>query len=450
MTTTLFKNIACLVTMDDRRREITGAAVYVRDGFVEEVGPVGDVTATADTTVDLSGHLVIPGLINTHHHFYQTLTRAYAQQSELFDWLVTLYPTWARMTPEHVSVATRTALAELALSGCTTAFDHQYLWPNGSSIDDQFEGAAPVGIRFHASRGSMSLGQSAGGLPPDEVVESEDAILADCARAIDSWHDPNPGAMNRVVVAPCSPFSVTRHLMKEAVALARERGINSHTHLAETADEESFCLERFGRRPVEYAEELGWVGGDVWFAHAVHVSPTEVELLGSTGTGVAHCPTSNMRLASGAAPIRRYLQAGVPVGLGVDGAASNDGSHLLAEVRQALLLARLAEAGSGEPLMAARSVLELGTRQGARVLGRSDIGYLAPGMAADMAAFRLDRLEFAGAQHDPVAALVLCAPVGVDHLWVQGRQVVEEGHLLGVNLPNLVERHNRLAKELFA
>jgi cytosine/adenosine deaminase-related metal-dependent hydrolase len=450
MGTLLIRHAEVMVTMDGR--EIVDGALLARDGWIEQVGSTAELPDTADEVVDLRRHLVLPGLVNTHHHLYQTMTRVVpaAQSSGLFDWLRALYPVWAGMTPDHVRVATRTGLAELALSGCTTAFDHQYLWPNGSSISDQIEGAEPIGLRFHVSRGSMSLGQSSGGLPPDSVVQSEDEILEDCRRAVSEHHDPAPGAMIRVVLAPCSPFSVTPELMSATSELARELGVTMHTHLAETADEEEFCIERFGSRPVAYMERLEWVGPDVWYAHAVHVADDEVARMGECGTGVAHCPTSNMRLASGLAPVSRYLEAGVPVGIGVDGSASNDSSHLLAETRQALLLNRLGVSpglGTGEQ-MTPREVLELATSGGARVLGRDDVGKLVPGMAADVIAYDLDRLEFAGALHDPVAALVMCAPVSVDHSWVGGRKVVSEGILPGIDLPALVEEHNRLAADL--
>jgi cytosine/adenosine deaminase-related metal-dependent hydrolase len=358
MSTLLVKNALVLLTMDGQ--EIADGGMFVRDGWIETVGRSDDIQATADEVVDLSGHVVLPGLVNTHHHLYQTLTRAFpgAQDSGLFDWLRLLYPVWGRLTPDHVRVATRLGLAELAVSGATTVFDHQYLWPNGSRIDDQFEGADGLNLRFHASRGSMSLGESAGGLPPDSLVEDEQAILEDTTRAVHRFHDPEPGSKRRVVVAPCSPFSVTPQLMRESAGLARDLGVRLHTHLAETEDEELFCLDRFGARPVQFLESLGWLGEDVWYAHAVHVADDEVERMGRAGTGVAHCPTSNMRLASGLAPISRYLNVGVPVGLGVDGSASNDSSNLFAETRQALLLNRLAVSppiGSGE-LMTARII----------------------------------------------------------------------------------------------
>jgi cytosine/adenosine deaminase-related metal-dependent hydrolase len=450
MGTLLVRHAEVLVTMNGE--EIGDGALLARDGWIEEVGPTSQLPDSADEVVDLSGHVVLPGLVNTHHHLYQTLTRVIpgAQDAGLFEWLRTLYPIWARMTPDHVRTSTRLGLAELALSGCTTAFDHHYLWPNGSKVDDQIEGAGPVGIRFHVSRGSMSLGESDGGLPPDSVVEPEDAILEDSKRVVGLFHDPGPGSMVRVVLAPCSPFSVTGELMKATSELARELAVTMHTHLAETIDEEVFCLGRFGSRPVEYMEEVGWSGSDVWYAHAVHVADDEVARMGSAGTGVAHCPTSNMRLASGVAPVSRYLEVGVPVGLGVDGSASNDSSHMMGEVRQALLLNRLAVSpgvGSGRQ-MTARQALSLATVAGANVLGRDDIGMLVPGRCADLIAYDLDRIEFAGARHDPVAAVVMCAPVTVDHSWVGGRRVVEDGRLVGLDVADLVADHNRLAASL--
>jgi cytosine/adenosine deaminase-related metal-dependent hydrolase len=444
--------------MDDHQREIADGGLFIRDGFIEQVGPTAELPATADQILDLSDHIVLPGLVNTHHHFYQTLTRVVpaAQDANLFNWLKTLYPIWARMTPDHIRVSTQTALAELALSGCTTASDHLYLFPNGSRLDDEIWAARPLGMRLHASRGSMSLGESAGGLPPDSVVEAESHILAESQRLIEQYHDPNPGSFTQIVLAPCSPFSVTGDLMKQSALLAREHGVHLHTHLAETEDEESFCQQKFGYRPVGYMESLAWVGADVWFAHAVYVNQAEVQQFAHTGCGVAHCPTSNMRLASGIAPIREYLAAGVNVGLGVDGSASNDGSHLLAEVRQAMLVSRVREGLTGfslsndpnRKLMTARAALRLGTRGGAAVLGRRDIGSLEPGKCADFFAIDLNRLDYAGALHDPVAAVVFCAPAKADYTVVGGKFVVKEGQLVNLDAGQLVEQHNRLAKQL--
>ena len=448
--TLLIRNAEVLVTMNGV--EIPGGGLFASDGWITQVGPTDELPEVADETVDLTGHVVMPGLVNAHHHLYQTMTRVIpgVQNAGLFDWLRTLYPIWARMTPDHVRVATTLGLVELALSGATTVFDHQYLWPNGSRIDDQFEGAGRLNIRFHAARGSMSLGESEGGLPPDSVVESEERILSESQRAVEEYHDPQRGSIRRVVLAPCSPFSVTGTLMTESAALGRELGVYLHTHLAETADEEEFCIARFGLRPVEYMESLGWLGPDVWYAHAVHVAEDEIARMATSGTGVAHCPSSNMRLGSGFAPVSRFMEAGVPVGLGVDGSASNDSSHLLAEVRQAMLLNRLGtsmSAGRGDP-MSARQALELATVGGAKVLGRDDIGVLQPGFAADFVAIDLNRVEFAGAHHDPVAAVVFCSPGRVDHSWVGGLRLVEDGDVVGIEVGALVEEHNRLASNL--
>ena len=458
MPTLLILNTELLVTLDDHRREIPGGGLFIRDGFIEQVGLSGQLPASADEVLDLSGHTLLPGLINTHHHFYQTLTRAVpaAQNANLFGWLKTLYPIWARMTPDDIRISTQTALAELALSGCTTASDHLYMFPNGSRLDDEIESAGEVGLRLHASRGSMSLGESQGGLPPDSVVEDEKAILKDSQRLIETYHDPNPGSLVQIVLAPCSPFSVTANLMRHSASLAREYGVHLHTHLAETEDEESFCLQKVGFRPVEYMDNLNWVGPDVWFAHCVYVDQNEIQQFAECGCGVAHCPTSNMRLASGVAPIAAMLTAGVKVGLGVDGSASNDGSHLLGEVRQALLAARVREGMTGfsrsddpaRKLMTARQALEIATRGGAAVLGRTDLGSLEPGKCADFFAVNLNRLEYAGGLHDPVSAIVFCAPVKADFTVVGGKVVVKDGQLVSLDVPGLVQRHNRAAQRL--
>jgi len=444
--------------MDDHQREHPDGGLFVRDGIIEKVGPSSTLPREADETLDLRGHLLAPGLVNTHHHFYQTLTRAIpaAQDANLFNWLKTLYPIWARMTPEHVFASTQTALAELALSGCTTASDHLYLFPNGSRLDDEIDAAKDLGVRLHASRGSMSLGESQGGLPPDSVVDSEEAILKDSQRLIDRYHDPKSGAQVRIVLAPCSPFSVTGDLMRESALLAREHGVRLHTHLAETEDEEQFCLQKYGYRPVPYMEEVGWLGPDVWFAHAVWVSPAEIQAFAKHGCGVAHCPSSNMRLASGIAPIKEYREAGVKVGLGVDGSASNDGSHMLAEARQAMLLARVREGITGfslsndpnRKLMTAREALWLGTRGGAAVLGRDDIGSFEAGKCADFFAVSTEHLEYAGAAHDPVSAVVFCQPRRVDYSAVGGRLIVKNGQLARTDEHQLIERHNRLSRSL--
>ncbi len=460
MSTLLVRHAEILVTMDDRRREIPDGGLFIRDGFIEQVDQTAELPASADEILDLRGHILLPGLVNTHHHFYQTLTRAVpaAQDANLFNWLKTLYPIWARLRPEDIRISTQTALAELAFSGCTTASDHLYLFPNGSRLDDEIEAAREVGLRLHASRGSMSLGESKGGLPPDSVVEDEEQILKDSQRLIETYHDPNPGSMTQVVLAPCSPFSVTGDLMRQSAALAREYGVHLHTHLAETQDEEVFCERKFGYRPVAYMEVLNWLGPDVWFAHSVYVNQAEMRKFGEAACGVAHCPTSNMRLASGIAPIQDMLRWGVHVGLGVDGSASNDGSHLLEEARQAMLVARLRAGLQGAslsekgapPLMTARQALELATRGGAAVLGRKDIGSLEAGKCADFTALRLDRLGYAGALHDPLAAIVFCVPGNVDYTVVGGKFIVKQGHLVTVDAGRLVEQHNRSAARLLS
>jgi 8-oxoguanine deaminase len=456
MSSLLVRNATILVTMDEERREIPNGGLFAQNGWIEHVGSNNELPTSADEVLDLSGHVVFPGLINTHHHFYQTLTRAVpgAQDAALFHWLKIHYPIWAGLCPEDIRISTQLALSELALSGCTTASDHLYIFPNGCRLDDEIEAASTMGLRLHASRGSMSLGESQGGLPPDSVVEDEKHILADSQRLIESYHDPEPGSMLRIVLAPCSPFSVTPELMREAAELARSYGVKLHTHLAETLDEEKFCLEHFGHRPLGYAESLDWSGKDVWFAHAVHIQKDEVDRMAQAGIGVAHCPSSNMRLASGIAPILRYLTRGVDVGLGVDGSASNDSSHMLAEARQALLLSRMGSAVTQEieehrGLLTARQTLEMATLGGAKVLGRSDIGSLEKGKCADFFAIHLNRVEFAGGLHDPVSAVIFCQPVGVDYNYVHGKPVVSQGVLTTVDLDRLVLDHNSAARRLF-
>lgn len=425
--------------------------MLLRGNAVEAVGPTSELSGRADEVIDARGLVLLPGLVCTHHHFYQTLTRNLpaAQDAELFAWLVAHYPVWARLTPEAVRASTATAVAELLLSGCTTAADHGYIWPNGARVDDQIAVAREMGLRFHASRGSMSLGRSRGGLPPDEAVEDEDAILRDSERVIREHHDPARFAMTRVVLAPCSPFSVTPALMRASAELARRHdGVHLHTHLCETVDEERYCIERYGARPVEFAESLGWSGPDVWFAHAIHMAPAEFARLGAARTGVAHCPTSNMRLGSGIAPVLAQRDAGMRVGLGVDGSASNDGSHMLDEARHAMLLQRVAH---GAAAMTAREALRLATRGGASVLGRDDIGALAPGMAADLIGVRVNGLPTAGgALHDPLAALAFCRIPNVDLSIVNGKVRVRDGRLVDVDVAALVERHDRAARALVA
>ncbi|CAD5110243.1 8-oxoguanine deaminase [Zestomonas carbonaria] len=445
--TMLIKNADLLVTMDGQRREIRQGGLYIEDNLIVQVGPSAELPRTADEVLDLKGHIVIPGLVNTHHHMYQSLTRVVpaAQDGELFNWLTNLYPIWAGLTPEMIEVSTQTAMAELILSGCTTSSDHLYIYPNGCRLDDSIHAAREIGMRFHAARGSMSVGRSQGGLPPDSVVEKEADILKESQRLIEDYHDASHGSMLRMVVAPCSPFSVSRDLMREAAVLARQYGVSLHTHLAENVNDIAYSREKFGMTPAEYAEDLGWVGHDVWHAHCVQLDQHGIDLFARTGTGVAHCPCSNMRLASGIAPVRRMRDAGVPVGLGVDGSASNDGATMIGEVRQALLLQRV---GFGPDAMTAREALEIATLGGAKVLNRDDIGALAPGMAADFVAFDLNQTAFAGALHDPLAALVFCAATQVSHSVINGRVVVRDGHLTTVDLPRVLERHNRLAHRL--
>jgi cytosine/adenosine deaminase-related metal-dependent hydrolase len=445
--TLLIRNAAVLVTMDDGRREIAGGGLFARDGVIEAVGTTDALPASADTVLDMTGHVVVPGLVNTHHHLYQNLTRVVpaAQEALLFDWLKTLYPIWGRMGPEHIRISAMVGLAELAETGCTTSSDHLYMFPNGSRLDDTIEAAVQVGLRFHPTRGGMSIGESKGGLPPDRLVEREDAILADCRRVIETFNDPKPFAMIRVGVAPCSPFSVSRELMRDSAVLARQYGVGLHTHLAENVEDVSYSLANFGVRPGQYAEELGWCGTDVWHAHCVQLDGSEIDLFARTGTGVAHCPCSNMRLGSGVAPVREMLAAGVAVGLGVDGSASNDSGHMLNEARQALLLQRVAKGGAA---LTARQALELATIGGAKILGRSDIGSLAPGKAADFAAFDVRELEFAGTQWDPVAALVFCGPVKAAATVVHGRLVVKDGECISIERRAVTARHAVLAREL--
>ena len=447
MSTLLLKHSRLLVTMDDEHRRIPDGGLYVRDNVITQVGPMAELPAEADVVIDARGMVVLPGLINTHHHLYQTLTRAVpaAQNVELFDWLRTLYPIWAGLTSEAVYVSALVGLAELLLSGCTTTSDHLYIYPNDARLDDEIRAAQELGIRFHPSRGSMSLGRSKGGLPPDSVVEDEDAILRDCERVVAAYHDPDPYAMCRIVIAPCSPFSVTPELMRQSAAWARAHGLTLHTHLAETLDEERFCVEKFGVRPLALMQQLDWVGPDVWFAHTVHLNEDEIRLMAETGTGMSHCPGSNMRLGSGIAPIREMRDAGVRVSLAVDGSASNDSSHILAEARQAMLLQRVKK---GATAMSAEESLEIATRGGAAVLGRDDLGRLETGMAADFVAWQLDALDYAGAQHDPLAALVFCAPRRVDLAVINGRVRVWKGEIVGFDLERTIAHHNELSRRL--
>ena len=460
MSVLLIDNAAVLVAMDDERREIKNGAIVIRDKAIEAVGSsdemvsvLGDRGLVADRHIDASGCILMPGLVNCHHHLYQTLTRSIgtAEGKSLFDWLQTLYPIWGKMDAAAVYISAKLGLAELMLAGATTIADHLYLFPNGARLDDEIRAARELGVRFHPTRGSMSLGQSQGGLPPDDICEDELDILADCERVIAEFHDPGRYSMLRIGLAPCSPFSVSAELMRNTAALARRHpGVNLHTHLAETIDENRFCEARFGMRPLQYMQSLGWTGEDVWFAHMVHPDSEEISMLADTHSGVCHCPSSNMILASGIAPVREMVDAQVRVGLGVDGSASNDGNHLLGEARQAMLLQRVGWPGfeSSAARFGAREALELATRGGAAVLGRDDIGSLEPGKAADLVAYRVDGIQHAGAGGDLVAGLLTCAPVNAWLTVINGRVVLEQGEITGLDLPDLINQHNQQAQRL--
>ncbi len=440
----VIKNAQSVLTMDDERRELRAVDIHVKDGQIAAIGQGLRITNTTDV-VDGSSCIVTPGLVNTHHHLYQTLTRAVpgGQDALLFGWLQTLYPIWAKFSPEHMRISALVGLAELALSGCTMSSDHLYLFPNGSRLDDTISAAQEIGLRFFPTRGAMSIGQSLGGLPPDSLVEREEDILNDCIRVVDQFHDPNPSAMVRVGIAPCSPFSVSRELMRDAALLARDKGVYLHTHLAENDEDVAYSLEKFGCRPGQYAEDLGWTGPDVWHAHCVKLDAEEQTLFAQTKTGVAHCPCSNCRLGSGIAPIRQMRDRGVPVGLGVDGSASNDAGNLILEARQAMLLQRVSK---GADAMSAREALEIATRGGADILGRPECGRIAIGKRADIAIWDANCLENAGSW-DP-AALLLAGPTKVKHLIVDGRMIVEDGQLLSVDLPRLIDHQRKLGEGL--
>lgn len=443
----LIRNASVLVTMDDDRRELADADLRIADGVITEIG--ANLAPEDEELVSAQGCVITPGLINTHHHLYQSLTRAVpaGQDALLFGWLQTLYPIWARFSPEHMRVSALTGLAELALSGCTLTSDHLYLYPNGARLEDTIDAARAIGLRLLATRGAMSIGESDGGLPPDTLVEREPDILNDCIRVVDAFHDTGPGAMIQVGIAPCSPFSVSRELMRDAAVLARDKGVRLHTHLAENDEDIAYSLAQFGCRPGQYAEDLGWTGDDVWHAHCVKLDGAEIDLFARSQTGVAHCPCSNCRLGSGIAPVRAMRDANVRVGLGVDGSASNDAGNLIAEARQAMLLQRVAR---GADAMSARETLEIATRGGAEVLGRlSDLGSLEIGKRADLAIWDMSGIEAAGAW-DPVGALLLSGPSRVRDLFVEGRQVVRDGHVITLDMPRLVEHQTRLAHGLAA
>ena len=467
MTTLLIHNAHTIATLNDAGDELSNASIYVRNNCIEAIGPAHALPSTADRVIDAEHHVVIPGMVNTHHHMSQSLTRAIpgVQNAELFSWLRGLYPIWAGLQPDMIYASTQTAMAELLLSGCTTSSDHLYIYPNGVKLDDCIHAAREIGMRFVATRGSMSVGQSKGGLPPDRVVEQEDAILKDTQRLITQFHDASHGAMTQVAVAPCSPFSVSQDLMRLSAEMARHYGVRLHTHLAENDHDIAYSLEKFNRTPTQYAEDLGWLGDDVWHAHCVKLDDEGISLFAATRTGIAHCPCSNMRLASGIAPIRKMIEAGVPVGLGVDGSASNDAAHMVNEARQAMLLARLRKSlespqvtAAGKTVfgcdtapmeMTARDALRLATRGGAEVLGRKDIGQLSVGFCADMAIFDLRSLSFAGgAVHDAIGSLMLCASAPASYTIVNGRVVVSEGQLATLDLGRVIERHNQFAKQL--
>lgn len=432
---------------DDVGAEIVNGGLFIRNGVIEQVGPSDTLPDSADTVLDMTGHVVIPGMVNTHHHLFQNLTRAVpaAQNAPLFGWLQTLYPIWSHMGPDHIYWSTALGLAELALSGCTTSSDHLYLYPNGARLDDSLAAAADIGMRFHGTRGSMSIGESKGGLPPDALCAPESEILADSQRLIEAHHNSDRYAMQRVALAPCSPFSVSMDLMRETAKMARSYGVGMHTHLAENIEDIDYSLAIFGMRPGDYIEAVEWTGDDVWHAHCVQLDPAEIDLFARTGTGVAHCPCSNMRLASGIAPVRQMLDSGVKVGLGVDGSASNDSGHMMNEARQTMLLQRVNQGGDA---MSAREALAVATRGGAAVLGRDDIGMLAPGMAADIACFDRRTIDFAGSEWDPLASLIFCGPQKANYTIINGEIVVAEGQLASMDIGKLLQNHKRMAHDL--
>jgi 8-oxoguanine deaminase len=464
MSTLLVKNIDHLATFDDANREIKGGALLVRDNVIEAVGSNAELAhLAADEVLDLAGHLVMPGMVNTHHHMYQNLTRVMVQDDELFVWLTTLYPIWAELDDEAIYVSARVAMAELIASGCTTSSDHLYIQPNNVRLDSTIQAAQELGLRFHAARGAMSRGKSQGGLPPDNCVEKEEDILKDAERLIQTYHDPSRHAMSRIVLAPCSPFSVTPGLMKEAAQLARShKAVHLHAHLAEDLDEEVYCRDIYGMRPVEFAGSVDWLGPDVWFAHAIFLDSGEIKTFAETGTGMVHCPSANMRCGQGIAKIREMRDAGVTCGLGVDGSASNDTSNLFLEARLAQMLQRVAphrylsEApggrggfGGSPKALSAREALDMATRGGARLLGRDDIGYLAPGMSADFIAVRLNQLGLSGTQRDPLAAMVMCGPFKVDYSYINGRNIIRRGEFVHHDVETSLADHAKIMQRIY-
>jgi cytosine/adenosine deaminase-related metal-dependent hydrolase len=451
MGTVLIQNALLVATCNDRREKIRGGSIYVRDHTIEEIR-AHTIQRPADLIIDASGKVVLPGLINTHHHLYQTLTRNVpaVQNVPLFDWLIGLYEIWRELTQEAVYISAHVGMGELLLSGCTTTTDHLYLFPRGRGarfIDEEIRAAKNIGIRFQPTRGSMSRGRSQGGLPPDDVVQTEEEILADCRRVVETYHDASRFSMCRVALAPCSPFSVTSELMRQTIQLAREYKLRGHTHLAETLDEEVYCQKTYGCRPVEYLEKVDWLGEDVWLAHCVYLSEEEIKKFADTGTAVAHCPTSNMRLGSGIAPVRQLVDQKVAVGLGVDGSASNDSSNMLAEMRQALLVHRLNN--PCERWFTAEDALWLATRGGARVLGRDDIGSIEVGKAADLILIDMQQINFAGAMSDPLAAVVFSQSFNQAHtVLVNGKVRVQNNRLVDVDTDKLINRANDISLEM--
>ena len=447
MPTLLLKNAAIIATMNDANEELNGQSIFCENGIIKKVGPLSALPNKADKIIELSDSIIIPGMVNTHHHLFQNLTRVVpnAQNESLFGWLTTLYPIWRGLGPRHIYISSAVGLAELVLSGCTTSTDHQYLFPGGSRLDDSIEAAIDVGIRFHPTRGSMSIGESKGGLPPDELTEDEQDILDDCERVISQFHDDSTNSMIKIGLAPCSPFSVSNDLMIQTALLARENNLNIHTHLAENYEDIEYSLAKFSMRPGEYAESLGWLGDDVWHAHCVQLDSDEVKLFGKTNTGIAHCPSSNMRLASGIAPLLEMFEHNVRVGLGVDGSSSNDSGHMLNEARQAMLLQRVKHGASA---ITARQILRTATRGGAEVLRQKNIGQIAPGFSADMAIYDMHAVDLAGTQCDPLAGLVFCGPIKTKHTIINGCLVVEDGHLKTINLNSILREHRKLSVDL--
>ena len=447
MSKLLIKNASVIATMDDDRTELINKSICCEDGRIIQIGVFENFNFNADVVIDATDMVVIPGLVNTHHHLFQNLTRCYpgSQNESLFGWLTNLYPIWNNILPSDIYISTLIGLSEMVISGCTTSSDHLYLFPNGSKLEDQIEAAMEVGCRFHATRGSMSIGESKGGLPPDSLTEDEDYILKDCQRVIEKFHNSSDFSMLKIALAPCSPFSVSQNLMKQTAKLARDFSVSLHTHLAENIEDIIYTQEHFGMRPGQYIEELGWVGNDVWHAHCVKLNKEEIDLFSRTGTGIAHCPCSNMRLGSGIAPLRKWIDEGVKVGLGVDGSSSNDSGHLLNEARQAMLLQRV---NLGANKFSPREALYTATRGGAEVLNRNDIGQISVGKAADFAIYDMNKVSMSGAWSDPLAALVLCSPMETAYTICNGEIISQNGHLNKFDLNLSLEKHKVASKRL--